>query len=275
MTVPVLSGVGSRKLEVPHLARKFALYRAQPPSGRSSLSRDAVPGRCTGLAGIPRRVIAWRSTWPGLRRNSAIGERGGREQTVQTHIHGGLVIVPGSSYAGLSVRAQIRGERRRQRPGDPMRMRLRPALKGRNNTLAHALVMPFQGVAFFIVRSGPQGDALGWNVVAPSGRDAKSRNTKTRKRGTLAKAGDVTPPVSSPARRVGMSTSAALVVYFLPVALPITGNGRVARLSLVKRSALGTARQKAPRQKRIRPHLAMQLRVPHRRRNNRKFEESL
>ncbi len=42
-----------------------------------------------------------------------------------------------------------------------------------------------------------------------------------------------------------LSTSAALVVYFLPVALPITGNGRVARLSLVKRSALGTARQKA------------------------------
>ena len=47
------------------------------------------------------------------------------------------------------------------------------------------------------------------------------------------------------ARRVGMATSAALVIYFPPVALPITGNGRVARLSLVKRSALGTARRKA------------------------------
>ena len=47
------------------------------------------------------------------------------------------------------------------------------------------------------------------------------------------------------ARRVGMATSAALVIYFPPVALPITGNGRVARLSLVKRSALGTARPKA------------------------------
>ncbi len=39
-----------------------------------------------------------------------------------------------------------------------------------------------------------------------------------------------------------MATSAALVVYFLPVALPITGNGRVARQSLVKRLALGTPR---------------------------------
>ena len=55
----------------------------------------------------------------------------------------------------------------------------------------------------------------------------------------------MTPPVPSLARRVGMATSAALVIYFPPVALPITGNGRVARLSLVKRSALGTARQKA------------------------------
>ncbi len=85
----------------------------------------------------------------------------------------------------------------------------------------------------------------------------------------------MTPPVPSLARRVGMATSAALVVYFPPVALPITGNGRVARLSLVKRSALGTARPKDARQKRIRPHLAMQLRVPLGRRNNRKFEESL
>ena len=55
----------------------------------------------------------------------------------------------------------------------------------------------------------------------------------------------MTPPVPSLTRRVGMATSVALVVYFPPVALPITGNGRVARLSLVKRSALGTARRKA------------------------------
>ena len=43
-----------------------------------------------------------------------------------------------------------------------------------------------------------------------------------------------------------MATSSALVVDFLPVDLPVTGNARVARQSLVKRSALATARQKAP-----------------------------
>jgi hypothetical protein len=85
----------------------------------------------------------------------------------------------------------------------------------------------------------------------------------------------VTPPVPSLARRVGMSGSAARVVYFPPVALPITGNGRVARQSLVKRLALRTARPKGARQKGIRPHLAMLLRVPLGRLNNRKFEESL
>ena len=53
------------------------------------------------------------------------------------------------------------------------------------------------------------------------------------------------PPVLSLARRVGMATSAALVVNFLPVDLTVTGNARVARQSLVKRSALGTARRKA------------------------------
>ncbi len=42
-----------------------------------------------------------------------------------------------------------------------------------------------------------------------------------------------------------MATSVAPVAYFLPVALPITGNVRVARLSLVKRSAHVTARRKA------------------------------
>ncbi len=55
----------------------------------------------------------------------------------------------------------------------------------------------------------------------------------------------MTPPVPSLARWVGMVTSAALVVYFLPVALPSTGNGRVARQSVVKRLALGTVRPKA------------------------------
>ena len=73
----------------------------------------------------------------------------------------------------------------------------------------------------------------------------------------------------------GMSSGAALVVYFLPGALPITGNVRVARLSLVNASALVTAHPKGSQQKRLRPHLAMPLRVPLRRRNNRKFEGSL
>ncbi len=56
---------------------------------------------------------------------------------------------------------------------------------------------------------------------------------------------------------------------------PRARNGRVARQSLVKRGALGTAHPKGARQKRIRPHLAMQLRVPLGHRNNRKFEKSL
>jgi hypothetical protein len=86
------------------------------------------------------------------------------------------------------------------------------------------------------------------------------------------KRGGLQPSLTLQAR---MSTVAALVVYFPPVALPITGNVRVARLSLVKRSAHETARPKGAQQKRIRPHLSMQLRVPLGRRNNRKFEKSL
>jgi hypothetical protein len=34
-----------------------------------------------------------------------------------------------------------------QRPGDSIRMRIRPALKGRNKILDHKPVLPFQGVA--------------------------------------------------------------------------------------------------------------------------------
>ena len=56
----------------------------------------------------------------------------------------------------------------------------------------------------------------------------------------------VTPPVPSLAHRVGLATSAALVIYFPPVALPITGNVRVACLSLVKRSDTRPHAQKAP-----------------------------
>ncbi len=63
----------------------------------------------------------------------------------------------------------------------------------------------------------------------------------------------MTPPVPSLARRVGMATSAALVIYFPPVALPITGNGRVARLSLVTRSA---TRERAPKRRRRKADLS-------------------
>ncbi len=65
-------------------------------------------------------------------------------------------------------------------PGDPIRMRIRPALKGRNTILDHKPVLPLQGVA--ILNTGPnsQGGALGWHVTAPSGRDSKSATSKVR-----------------------------------------------------------------------------------------------
>src|SRR5271157_4142093 len=64
------------------------------------------------------------------------------------------------------------------RPGDPIRMRIRPALKGRNKILDHKPVLPLQGVAILNTRSSPQGGALGWHVVAPSGRDSRSATSK-------------------------------------------------------------------------------------------------
>jgi len=66
-------------------------------------------------------------------------------------------------------------------------MRIRPALKGRNKTLVPTLVVPFQGVAFFITRSRPQGDALGWNVAAPSGRNAVSATSRGASEGRSLK----------------------------------------------------------------------------------------
>ena|SRR5271165_2461526 len=44
-------------------------------------------------------------------------------------------------------------------PGDPIRMRIRPALKGRNKILDH--------------NSISQGGTLGWHVTAPSGRESR------------------------------------------------------------------------------------------------------
>src|SRR5208337_2285242 len=65
-----------------------------------------------------------------------------------------------------------------QRPGDPIRMTIRPALKGRNKILDHKPVLPLQGVAILNTRSNSQGGALGWHVAAPSGRDSRSATSK-------------------------------------------------------------------------------------------------
>src|SRR5271157_3644200 len=63
-------------------------------------------------------------------------------------------------------------------PGDPIRMRIRPALKGRNKILDHKPVLPLQGVAILNTRSNSQGGALGWHVAAPSGRNSRSATSK-------------------------------------------------------------------------------------------------
>ena len=47
-----------------------------------------------------------------------------------------------------------------QCPGDPIRMRIRSALKGRNKILDHKPVLPLQGVAILNTRSNSQGGAL-------------------------------------------------------------------------------------------------------------------
>src|SRR5271157_264228 len=57
-------------------------------------------------------------------------------------------------------------------------MRIRPALKGRNKILDHKPVLPLQGVAILNTRSNSQGDALGWRVAAPSGRDSRNATSK-------------------------------------------------------------------------------------------------
>ncbi len=63
-------------------------------------------------------------------------------------------------------------------PGDPIRMRIRAALKGRNKILDHKPVLPLQGVAILNTRSNSQGGALGWHVAAPSGRDSRNATSK-------------------------------------------------------------------------------------------------
>jgi hypothetical protein len=68
-------------------------------------------------------------------------------------------------------------------PGDLIRMKIRPALKGRNKILDHKPVLPLQGVAILNTRSDSQGGALGWHVAAPTGRDSRSATSKLRKGG--------------------------------------------------------------------------------------------
>ena len=81
-----------------------------------------------------------------------------------------------------------------QRPGDPIRMRIRPALKGRNKILDHKPVLPLQGVAILNTRSNSQGGALGCNVAAPTGRDSRSATSKLRKGGKVDGVWSFFPP---------------------------------------------------------------------------------
>ena len=77
-------------------------------------------------------------------------------------------------------------------PGDPIRMKIHPALKGRNKILDHKPVLPLQGVAILNTRSDSQGGALGWHVAAPSGRDSRSATSKEETKGSGAESGAVT-----------------------------------------------------------------------------------
>jgi len=78
---------------VPHRARRFALCRAQPQGDRSSPSRDAVPAPVVRTGRHPEAgdSLAIDVRW--LRRDWATGKRETRERTVQTLIHGCILIV--------------------------------------------------------------------------------------------------------------------------------------------------------------------------------------
>jgi hypothetical protein len=76
-----------------------------------------------------------------------------------------------------------------QCPGDSIRMRIRPALKGRNKILGHTPVVPLQGVAILNTQSSSQGVALGWHCSAPSGRVSRSATPKLAKGGAGGDAG--------------------------------------------------------------------------------------
>jgi len=89
---PASSEVASRELGVP-LARRFARYRAQPQSGRSSPSRGAVPAPVVRTGGHPTRVIAWRSACAGCAVTGRLESE--RRGSVLSNAHtGGPVIVP-------------------------------------------------------------------------------------------------------------------------------------------------------------------------------------
>ena len=100
-----------------------------------------------------------------------------------------------------------------------------------------AFVPPFQGFGHVRI---PIPRALPWAFLFGPFR-GKFQNSATSKRASDGRwprpARDTAGPLLT--RRVGMATIAALVIYFPPVALPITGNVRVARQSLVKRTHSG------------------------------------
>ena len=86
-----------------------------------------------------------------------------------------------------------------QRPGDPIRnpirMRIRPALKGRNKILDHKPVLPLQGVAILFSQHSIQfpGRCPGLACRRPFGARFKKRNFKVAKGGKESLARDVLP----------------------------------------------------------------------------------
>jgi hypothetical protein len=93
-TVPVLSGAGSDELIVSHLARRFALRRAKPHRGQSSIAGEAIPGTVTRIPSQPEPggclVIVVRR----LRRDFEATKQDGERHTVQRLIPESIVVVP-------------------------------------------------------------------------------------------------------------------------------------------------------------------------------------
>ena len=87
-------------------------------------------------------------------------------------LHAPRLSPPPSQVLVLRFSAAPKGPKQEspgQRPGDLIRMKIPPALNGRNKILDHKPVLPLQGVVILNTRSDSQGGALGWHVAAPSG----------------------------------------------------------------------------------------------------------